>query len=316
MSDRAEKKYDVAISLRWTDVEVARALYEVLRDRLEVFFADEKQEDFVGTDGEESFGHIFRDQARVVVVLYRPDWGSTPFTRAEESAIKQRAWSNGYGFSIWVPMDNAKSIPPYLTPQYVWFDYEQYGVAGLASVIEERVRESGREVRPETAADRLKRIKRRIDLESERRTFEGSQEGVDYVADAYRRLEAVLTAQLQGYESISPDIPFKLKREHDRYVVTSWPYRCTFVLDRYASNSVRGASLIGYLAQHAGERDWQDQWRDVAKFEFRPTLDDDGSPAWEHKGGRYHSLESAVAYTLDDVAERVYKAVEERMSAR
>ena len=316
MSDRKEKKYDVAISLRWTDVEVARALYDLLQDRLEVFFADEKQEAFVGTDGEESFGHIFRDQARVVVVLYRPDWGSTPFTRAEEAAIKQRAWSDGYGFSIWVPTDDAKSIPPYLPPQYVWFDYAQYGVAGLASVIEERVRESGQEVRPETAADRLKRIKRRIDLEGERRAFEGSQGGVEFVAEAYRRLEAVLTAQLQDYEGISSDIPFKLEREYDRYVVTSWPYRCKFVLDRYATNSVRGATLIGYLAQHVGERDWQDQWRDVTQFEFRPTLNDDGSPAWEYKGGRHYSLESAVAYVLDDMAERVYKAVEKRMSAR
>ena len=73
MPDHDNKKYDVAISLRWTDVEHARELYELLSDRLEVFFADEKQEDFVGTDGEESFGYIFRDRARVVVILYRPD---------------------------------------------------------------------------------------------------------------------------------------------------------------------------------------------------------------------------------------------------
>jgi hypothetical protein len=42
---RQPMKYDVAISLRWTDVEQARALYELLRDLLDVYFADEKQQD-------------------------------------------------------------------------------------------------------------------------------------------------------------------------------------------------------------------------------------------------------------------------------
>lgn len=110
------EKYDVAISLRWTDVERARQLYDLLRDRLDVFLSDEKQEDIAGKDGEEKFGHVFRDEARVVVVFYRPSWGDTPFTRAEESAIKQRAWNEGYDFSIWVPVDEEKSVPPYLPP--------------------------------------------------------------------------------------------------------------------------------------------------------------------------------------------------------
>ena len=71
MSELQLRKYDVAISLRWTDVDHARALYDLLRDRMEVFFADDRQEEFVGTDGEESFGHIFRYQTRLVVVFYR-----------------------------------------------------------------------------------------------------------------------------------------------------------------------------------------------------------------------------------------------------
>jgi hypothetical protein len=123
-------------------------------------------------------------------------------------------------------------------------------------------------------------------------------------------------AQVQEYADISSDIPFNLKKGHDRYIVTSWPYRCVFRVDRYATNSAREASLTAYLARHAGERDWQDNWRDVAQFEFRPTLDDDGNPAWKHKGGRHHSLESAVAHILDDVAEKVYLAVKERMATQ
>ncbi|MCK6559660.1 hypothetical protein HUU39_19250 [candidate division KSB1 bacterium] len=310
------KKYDVAISLRWTDVEHARALYEILRDRLDVFFADEKQYDLVGTDGEKSFGHIFRDQSRVVVIFYRHDWGTTPFTRAEEAAIKQRAWNEGYNFSIWIPMDEFKAVPPYVPPQHVWFDFERYGVNGLASVVEERVRESGREVRPETAVDRLRKVKRRIDLEKERESFERSQDGVAFVADSFRRLEEAINLQLGKYREVSADIPFLLEREGDRLRVTSWPYRCSFHIDRYASNVITGASLTAYVNEHVNSSDRRDNWSKVKQIEFKPTLDDNGNPTWRLRSGECHSLETAIAHVLDDFAERVYLAVEKRVANR
>ena len=308
MSDHKDKKYDVAISLRWTDVEQARELYELLRDRLDVFFADERPEDFVGTDGEESFGYIFRDRVRVVVVLYRPDWGTTPFTRAEEGAIKQRAWHDGYGFSLWVPMDEAKSVPPYLPPQYIWHDFDRYGAAGLASVVEQRVRESGREVRPETAADRLLRIKRRIDLGQQRRLFKRSQDGIDFVSDASQHLENVLTSQIKEYEAIISEIDFEVVQAPDGFVVMSLGYRCVFELYKRYSNTITGASLTARLQQF--DRKADHDWRVVERFEFKPTLDNDGDPSWKLKDGHYYSLEAAIAHVLDEMAEKVYLAVE------
>lgn len=310
------KKYDVAISLRWTDVEHARALYQLLCDRLDVFFADENQQNIVGTDGEESFGYIFRDHSRIVVIFYRQDWGNTPFTRAEEAAIKQRAWSEGYGFSIWVPMDKLKKIPPYVPPQHIWFDFERYGVNGLATVIEERVRESGREVRPETTEDRLRKINRRINLEQKRNSFERSQDGVDFVTDSSRRLEEVVNLQLKKYSEVSADIPFLPEPTGNRLIVTSWPYKCVFNINRYASNAITGATLTAYISKHAGAREPRDIWHDINQIEFMPTLDDDGKPTWRLESGKHYSLEMAIAYVLDDLAERVYLAVEEREAKR
>jgi len=310
MSD--SEKYDVAISLRWTDEEHARELHELLRDRLDVFFADEKQEEFVGTDGEETFGHIFRDKARIVVVFYRPDWGDTPFTRAEESAIKQRAWNEGYGFSIWVPMGEEKSVPPYLPPQHMWFDFEKYGAKGLASVVEERVRESGQSVRPETTEDRLRRKKRRIEMKKKRRKFEGSDEGVQFVANEFNRFRGVVESQVDAYESIDSDIPFNVEGERRKCTVTSWPYKCIFYTDPYASNSIREASLTAYLKVNEGEGGRRGEWKDTGETKFEPTLDESGEPTWRLSGDDFYSLEMAVSYVLDDMAERVYDAVEKR----
>lgn len=310
------KKYDVAISLRWTDVEHARDLYQLLCDRLDVFFADENQQNIVGTDGEESFGYIFRDLSRIVVIFYRNDWGNTPFTRAEEAAIKQRAWYEGYGFSVWVPMGEFKEIPPYVPPQHVWFDFERYGIKGLASVIEEIVRNSGREVRRETTEDRLRKIKRRINLEQERNSFERSQNGVDFVTDSSRRLEEVVNLQLMKYNEVSADIPFLPERTGNSLIVTSWPYKCVFNIDRYASNAITGATLTAHISMHSDTRELRDNWNIINQIKFKPTLGDDGKPTWRLESGKCHSLEMAIAHVLDDFGERVYLAVEEHEAKR
>ena len=319
-----DKKYDVAISLRWTDVEHARALYDLLRDRLEVFFAGEKQEDLVGTDGEESFGYIFRDQARVVVVLYRPDWGKTPFTRAEEAAIKQRAYDQGYGFSIWVPMDDDKSVPPYLSPQYIWFDFEQYGANGLATVIEERVRQSGREVRPETAIDRLRRIGRTIDLKERRHKFRTSQERVDFAFEAFQRLEGVLASQLRKYEGIRSDVTFNVERKgEDAHVTVSWivtvlwgdlkQYRCVFNRFQPYTNKLEQARFTASIERFGPDANHRHGWQEPILFALEPTLDDDGNPSWKLKDGKHYSLNAAIARILDVMVEDAFIAIEKKV---
>lgn len=305
-------KYDVAISLRWTDVETARELNEALRERLQVFFADEKQQELVGKDGEDSFGYIFRDEARIVVVLYREDWGQTPFTRAEEAAIKQRAWRDGYGFSVWVPMGAKKEIPPYLPPQYLWFDFDRYGVSGLAAVVEEKVRESGKAVRQETSQDRLRKLKRSIARETDRKRFEGSIDGVKFFREERSRAQTVVENQVAEYLQIDPEIPFQVSEQSGMTQVESWPYRCFLRWDPYASNSIREASLTAITQMVSGDT-FRTGWSNIREEVFKPTLDDEGQPKWRDESGRYHTLEVVVESVLDRMAESAYSAKAERV---
>ena len=83
------------------------------------------------------------------------------------------------------------------------------------------------------------------------------------------------------------------------------------MLDQLVKNVISQASLTAHLQQLDGEINYGNNWRDVRRFEFRPSLDNDGSPAWKLKDDRYYSIEAAVAYILDDMAERVYLALEE-----
>lgn len=61
-----------------------------------------------------------------------------------------------------------------------------------------------------------------------------------------------------------------------------------------------------------GEGGRRVEWKDIDETKFEPTLDESGEPAWRLSGDDFYSLEMAVSYVLDDMAERVYDAVEKR----
>jgi hypothetical protein len=73
-------KYDVAFSFVAQDEGLATQLADQFEGRLRVFLYSRKQEQLAGTDGEKSFNDVFAAQSRLVVVLYRDEWGQSPWT--------------------------------------------------------------------------------------------------------------------------------------------------------------------------------------------------------------------------------------------
>lgn len=86
----AETKYDVAISFLHADETLAREIDARLSEQFDVFVNSKRQEAIAGTNGLESFREAFLAQSRLVVVLYREGWGSTPFMRVEHQAVTER----------------------------------------------------------------------------------------------------------------------------------------------------------------------------------------------------------------------------------
>ena len=89
-------KYDIAFSFVREDEGLATQLNDLVQDRYRTFLYSKAQEQLAGTDGERTFNAVFGEQARTVAVLLRPEWGQTPWTRIEETAIRNRAFSQGY----------------------------------------------------------------------------------------------------------------------------------------------------------------------------------------------------------------------------
>ncbi|MGO9577846.1 MAG: hypothetical protein ACLP2P_00375 [Desulfobaccales bacterium] len=171
-------KYDVAFSFLDQDEPLAIELNDLLQDRLTTFLYSERQKEIAGKDGEKIFAEVFGEEARVVVVLYRGGWGKTLWTRIEENAIRNRAFEQGYDFTIFIPLDDIPSMPKWVPKNRLWVGLKRWGANGAASAIEASVQERDGEPHEENAIERATRLKRSLEFEEKRKEFRYSFEGV------------------------------------------------------------------------------------------------------------------------------------------
>jgi hypothetical protein len=113
-------EYDLAISFVAKDESLATDLADQFEERLRIFLYSRKQDKLGGTDGEQTFNEVFAKQSRLVVVLYREGWGKTPWTRIEVTAIRNRAFDEGYYFVLFIPLDGKPSVPKWLPRTQLW----------------------------------------------------------------------------------------------------------------------------------------------------------------------------------------------------
>jgi hypothetical protein len=178
-------KYDVAISFLSQDQAIAAAFHQKLTESLEVFFFPRNQDDLAGTDGLESMREPFVRGSRVIVVLYRERWGKTPWTRVEETAIKDGCLEHGWERLFFVVLDRESPLPRWLPQTHVRFNYEDYGLEQAVGAIKARVQENGGRPAPFTP------IKRAEMLEAEQQYIRdksrmNSAEGLDKILDSVR----------------------------------------------------------------------------------------------------------------------------------
>lgn len=177
-NDLADFKYDVAFSFLQQDESLAVQINDLLKERLSTFIYLDRQQEIAGTDGEKTFNEVFGNQSRIVVVFYRKEWGSTSWTRIEETAIRNRAYEEGYDFVLFIPMEPSQIVPKWLPKTQVWIGLERWGLEGAASVIEARVQKVGGYIRKETSVERAKRKQRDLERKNARKEFLNSEQGV------------------------------------------------------------------------------------------------------------------------------------------
>lgn len=210
-SQTNDYRYDVAFSFLAQDESLATQINDLLQDRFKTFLYSKKQGEIAGTDGEKTFNLVFGEQSRLVVVLYREGWGQTPWTRIEETAIRNRAFEHGYDFVKFIPVEDKSSMPRWLPRTYLWIGLKRWGVAGAASVIEERIEELGGEPHDESVQERSARLGRSIDFENRREQFLQSHDGAMAARKQFDELRLELERLLASITETATSFTMHLK---------------------------------------------------------------------------------------------------------
>lgn len=211
--------YDIALSFLAQDEPIATQLADQFEGRLKVFLYSRKQEQLAGKDGELIFNDVFAKQTRVVVVLYRQGWGDSPWTRIEQTAIRNRAYEEGYNFTLFIPLEDRPSLPPWVPKTQLWIGLQRWGVPGAASVIDARVQELGGAPREETLEDRAARLERAVNFEAFRSSYFRSPEGIQAADVAYEQIVEQIATQVPILQNSAPSLQFEVKRQNRILVV-------------------------------------------------------------------------------------------------
>ncbi len=286
-------KYDVAFSFLAGDEALAMSINELIKDRLTSFIYSKKQEELAGTDGEESFNTVFSTEARIVFVLYRNGWGETPWTRIEETAIKNRAFDDGYDFVIFAPLDKPPSIPKYLPKTRLWVGLDRWGIEGAASVIEARVQEVGGTPKQESAEDRVNRLSREINDEKERKSFLDSFDGVKLANDEVVNLFNTLQQAVQNNSDIYIDSNAR------ECIITGQGYRVRISWELSSSNTLENSSLYVSLWDNRVNAHPFNKAKRLKEIEFQFDLSKSKSPFWKE------ARKSETTYSTEGLAKFV-----------
>jgi hypothetical protein len=199
----AEPQYDVAISFVAADEPLAVQLRDSLQPPLRVFVYSKHQEQLAGRDGTEVFREVFRNQSKLVVVLHRPPWGDTPWTRVEEQAIKELCFEEGWEHLVFTKLDQS-SVPKWVPKPHLYLDLTTFTLAELVGAIKARLVELGVELLQPTAAERALAQARRRKFDEETRDLLSRDPGVfvAQLAELEQAIKAIAAdiSATAGYE--------------------------------------------------------------------------------------------------------------------
>ena len=245
-----EFKYDIAFSFLSKDEDTAQQINDLLSDRCRTFIYADKQKEIAFTDGEETFKRVFSKDARIVAVLFRPEWGNTKWTRIEEEGIRGRAYNQGYDFSTFVSMTERVELPDWLPPTRLLFSLPRFGVKGTAAALEARLLDRGGTIHPETIAERGKRLKRSAQVVEEARIFRESETGVKAATTAIKNLVQEL-GRLATELRDQTGMRFETRAyREDNYVVRSPRAVLSFHWWCYYANTLSDSYLTVKFSDH------------------------------------------------------------------
>lgn len=276
--------HDVAFSFLATDLAIAHDLADRLTPALRTFVYDREGEALLGGDGMERFSKVFKEEARLSVVLFRKEWGRTPWTAVEEAAIKERALQTRFTSFLPVVLADAAALPIWIPRFMLYISDENNTRSEAAAVIRARAQETGATLRARTAVDDARAYMRAERSLIDRLRVLNSEEGVRRAMNAVEDLNGAISGLVSEIRSREPKLPL----EHETTATMSYlvsPYVSTTTSWEVEYSNTLSGSLL-QVKSFAGcvtlssYRGPISAARLVATDSYRFTLDENNRPRW------------------------------------
>jgi hypothetical protein len=295
--------YDVAISFLAADEPLALQVRDALAP-LSVFVYSKAQEEVAGTEGVETFREVFRHRAQVSLVLFRPHWGQTKWTRVEETAIRDHCLDAGWDHMMFVRLTRDGEIPKWVPDSYIYLDFSSFGLSDLVGAVKVKCAKLGVELRPPTAADRAKLIATQEKFKQDTRDLmrSGPRPFHDAALGLFAALEESLAeiAKGTGWEIACSN------RAHMHFVARTGGISIQLYAQDLYANTCDGAFLMfrvfsGTLLTPAEEGKFMtfDKPQVRSSKELKLTRVPEYGWCWEY-GGRVLSTEAAATLVIED----------------
>lgn len=285
-------KYNVAFSCHQDDEPVARQLYDLLDGRVgPMFLYTQSQKVLIGEDGVEAFSQTYSTHSRIVVVVYRKEWGETLWTRIEDLAIRDLFLRANVGRVFVYSTDGG--APSWMPKSFIWGSDRSGGLVTCAAAIEQKVQEAGGEIGEEDVVAMADRVSQQLAAAEarERRRF-----STEAVHSADLEIAAVNTRLQELAVSVEQKQPGLVRTERSRELLTVFTKDASivFVWRGAAGNSIQGATLS--LCQGYGPPSQYREGgkpREVERFELH-LAEDDTTWQWVNRAEqRYSSVQLA-----------------------
>lgn len=255
MENKQEYEYDVAISFLNEDELLAVKIAQKISEYYNCFIYTEQQKRLVGQDGEVVFNKVFNNEARVVVILYREEWGENRWTRIEKTAIQNRALEKGYRFCLFVKLPNVKEIPSWIPNTYIYYNFEIFGFEALIAIILNKINEYGGIEKESSIIDVVKNLNQAKKIEKLK--YEKLNRP-DIIKIANETIDGLLDKVDEYYKNINQILEHsKLSKDesrtqtHEKYIkIKSYNLYILFYWKSSYTNSLNDSDLTIEIGSH------------------------------------------------------------------
>ncbi len=275
-----EFKYDVAFSFTQQDERIAYEINDLIQDQYKTFIYSQHQDILAGSDGETIFSEVFSEQARIVIVLYRSSWGESKWTRVEKDAIQNRSRDNGYGFCIFIPLDDDMSMPPWIPANYIYYNLNRFGVSELVPVIKHKIHEAGGINKPESIQDAAERLKRHKNAQLERLKLLNNP---SLATDVFNEIESIFNA-LKSHKITLDYLGLGMQEQLGQYyhvaykgyiISVSWTAQLHF------STDIKEEILTFQISQRTGHAHFDQHDHIIKSGRYSVDIDLSGKLGWK-----------------------------------